>query len=91
MTKRHPPGVSEVHEPVSLYDAKTNLSELVDLASEGAEIIIMKSGKPMARLAPLARRHAPRVPGRGRGLWSAKASFDQPLPEKVLELFEPGS
>ncbi len=43
-----------VREAVSLYEAKTHLSELVELAAQGREIIIAKSGKPKARLMPLA-------------------------------------
>jgi len=39
---------------VNLYEAKTQLSGLVDRAAGGEEIIIAKAGKPMARLMPLA-------------------------------------
>jgi len=35
-----------VREPVSLYEAKTHLSELVEQAAQGREIVIAKSGKP---------------------------------------------
>ncbi len=78
-----------VREPVSLYDAKTHLSELVELAAQGQEITIAKSGKPKARLVPLApkdTRHL-RVPGKGKGkVWIAP-DFDAPLPPEVLRLF----
>jgi prevent-host-death family protein len=39
---------------VNLYEAKTQLSGLVDRAAGGEEIIIAKAGKPLARLMPLA-------------------------------------
>jgi len=39
---------------VNLYEAKTQLSSLVDRAAKGEEIIIAKAGKPFARLMPLA-------------------------------------
>ncbi len=42
-----------VRETVSLYQAKTQLSRLVDRAAEGEEIVISKSGRPRARLVPL--------------------------------------
>ena len=78
-----------VGEPVSLYDAKTRLSELVEQAAAGREIIIAKSGKPKARLVPLApkdTRHL-RIPGRGKGkVWIAP-DFDAPLPPDMLRLF----
>lgn len=38
---------------VSLYDAKTNLSALVDRAAAGEEIVITKNGVPQARIGPL--------------------------------------
>jgi prevent-host-death family protein len=39
---------------VNLYEAKTQLSALVDRAAKGEEIVIAKAGKPMAKLTPLA-------------------------------------
>ena len=39
---------------VSLYEAKTHLSRLVDEAANGETIIIAKAGKPMARLGPMS-------------------------------------
>ena len=46
---------------VSLYEAKTHLSRLVDEAAKGETIIIAKGGKPMARLGPMsAGRTLPR-------------------------------
>lgn len=78
-----------VREPVSLYDAKTHLSELVDRAAEGQEITITKSGKPKARLVPLApekTRHL-RKPGKGKGKVRITPDFDAPLPEPLLRLF----
>ena len=38
---------------INLYEAKTQLSSLVDRAAAGEEIVIAKAGKPMARLVPL--------------------------------------
>lgn len=80
----------KVREAVSLYEAKTNLSELVEQAAEGREIVITKSGKPKARLVPLApkdTRHL-RKPGlgKGRGMWIAD-DFDAPLTPEELRLW----
>ncbi len=41
---------------VTLYQAKTHLSGLVDRAAAGEEIVIAKNGVPQARLVPLASR-----------------------------------
>lgn len=54
---------------VSLYEAKTHLSKLVDEAAAGEEIIIAKNGKPMARLRPLEDAQAKKEP-RKLGLWN---------------------
>jgi prevent-host-death family protein len=84
-----PNAVRKMREPVSLYQAKTHLSELVEQAAKGREIVIAKSGKPKARLVPLApkdTRHL-RKPGGGKGrVWMAP-DFDAPLPAEVLKLF----
>jgi prevent-host-death family protein len=38
---------------VNLYEAKTQLSSLVERAAKGEEIVIAKAGKPVARLSAL--------------------------------------
>ncbi len=43
---------------VNLYEAKTQLSSLVDRAANGEEIIIAKAGKPMAKLVSIAPESA---------------------------------
>jgi prevent-host-death family protein len=72
---------------VNLYDAKTQLSRLVDRAADGEEIVIAKAGKPRARLVPLAKRTR-RKPGVWKGkLWIAR-DFDAPLPADILADFD---
>jgi prevent-host-death family protein len=71
---------------LNLYEAKTQLSALVEEAAAGAEIIIAKAGKPMARLVAI-RKTAKRKPGHGKGrIWIGK-DFDAPLPADVLDGF----
>jgi prevent-host-death family protein len=77
-----------VRETVSLYDAKTNLSALVDRAFGGEEFVIAKSGKPKALLLPLDDTRPLRRPGRGRGQWKVARDFDAALPGELLEAFE---
>lgn len=48
---------------VSLYEARTNLPDLVDRAAAGEEIVIAKNGMPFAKLVPLPNRGAPRKSG----------------------------
>ena len=40
---------------LNLYEARANLSRLVDEAANGESIIIAKDGKPLAALVPVAR------------------------------------
>lgn len=77
-----------VRETVSLYEAKTHLSRLIDRAAAGEEIVISKSGHPRARLVPLEDTRALRVPGRGKGQWRLRQDFDAPLPDDVIRDFE---
>ena len=73
---------------VNLYDAKTQLSQLVKEAAAGAEIIIAKAGQPMARLVPLAKETpVQRTPGRLKGQIWMSDDFDDPLPPDILAAF----
>jgi prevent-host-death family protein len=72
---------------VNLYEAKTQLSKLVDEAAAGGEIIIAKAGKAKARLVPLEPARRRRRPGGWEGqLWVAD-DFDEDLPAQVLAGF----
>ena len=75
---------------VDIHAVKAHLSRLVDAAAAGEEIIIAKSGKPLARLCPLAQEPRKRVLGRLRGKLIVPDDFDAPLPDEVIELFEKG-
>jgi prevent-host-death family protein len=78
------------NEQVNLYEAKTQLSSLVERAARGEVIVIAKAGKPMARLVSLATEpQQPRKPGQNLlGITYIDDDFDAPLPEDVLQDFE---
>ena len=76
---------------VNIHQAKTQFSRLVALVAGGEEVIIAKSGKPVARLVPYAIKGAVRRPGSMRGKIHIKKNFDAPLPKKLLEAFEGNS
>jgi prevent-host-death family protein len=66
---------------VSLYEAKTHLSKLVEEAAAGEEIVIAKNGKPLARLIGLAPA---KVAPRRLGLWDeANKNYDWDKWEKT--------
>lgn len=75
-------------KPVNIYDAKTRLSQLVDRAAAGEEIVIAKAGRPTARLVPLRAVHERRVPGNWAGRVVIAPDFDAPLPSGLVDDFE---
>ena len=43
---------------VGIFEAKTNLSRLIEQAEKGHEVIITRNGKPVAKLSPVTERAA---------------------------------
>ena len=72
-------------EMINVHEAKTQLSRLLERAHAGEEIVIAKSGKPIARLCPL-KAPAPRQPGLLHG--KVDDEFFEPLPEDELAVWE---
>jgi prevent-host-death family protein len=76
-------------QTVNIYEAKTQLSKLVDLASSGTDVVIARAGRPVARLTSLNDKQN-RLTGlgalKGKG-WIAE-DFDAPLPDEIQALFE---
>ena len=75
----------------NIYDAKSNLSALVQRAAEGEEIVIAKNGKPLAKLVPVepaGKKPGKRVPAGAMGITFISDDFDAPLPEEVMRAFE---
>lgn len=73
---------------VNIHAAKTHLSQLVEEAAAGEEIVIAKSGRPVARLAPLTRSRSKRKLGGLEGRLRIPEDFDAPLPDDILDEFE---
>ena len=65
----------------NIHEAKTRLSELLRRVLNGEEIIIAKSGRPIAILKPFEEPPERREPGSDGGLVAIHADFDLPLPE----------
>ena len=72
---------------VNLYEAKTQLSSLVEEAAEGERIVIAKNGVPRAMLVPMPRTTARRKPARALRVTYIAEDFDAPDPG-VAALFE---
>ena len=65
----------------NVHEAKTHLSKILARVMSGEQIIIAKSGKPIAVLSPFEEMPARRLPGNDTGKVIIKSNFDDPLPE----------
>jgi len=63
---------------INIHEAKTHLSRLVEDVAGGAEVLIAKGGKAMARLVPLRRDDTPRRPGLLKGKMRISDDFERP-------------
>jgi prevent-host-death family protein len=76
---------------VTIHQAKTNLSKLIERANAGEEIIIARDKEPVARLEPLKKRAGKRgLAGIMKDKWPdlPDAFFFDPLPEEELRMWE---
>jgi len=72
---------------VSLYDAKTRLSSLVEQASAGEEIVISKNGVPCAKLVPIGVRGVERKPANAMKVTYIADDFDAVDPA-ITDMFD---
>jgi prevent-host-death family protein len=76
---------------VNLYEAKTQLSSLVERAAKGEEIVIAKAGKPMARLCAVTMEEKlPEALPFGKNLLGITFISDDFYEDLPPELFENG-
>ncbi len=73
---------------VTVHKAKTTLSQLIERAHAGEEIVIARGDLPVARLVPIARRLPARRPGTLRGMVKITRDFFEPLPAGELAAWE---
>ncbi len=74
-------------ETVNIYDAKTRLSQLVDKAASGEDVVVSRNGKPLARITRLATPKRRIKYGVLKGKIKVAPDFDAPLPAEVLASF----
>ena len=79
-------------DQIGLFEAKTNLSSLVDRVIKGETIILSKRGKPVAVLSPYLETNE-ELPKTGwlKGKISIPEDFDRIMEDEIIELFEGGS
>jgi len=73
---------------INIYNAKTQLSKLIERAAAGKDVIIARGGKPVARLTRLAQPPRALRFGVLKGKVKVAKDFDAPLPAQVLAQFE---
>jgi prevent-host-death family protein len=65
-------------KPVNIHEAKTHFSKLIEKVEAGDEVVIARSGKPVAKLVPFRDEGTPRRLGTLRGkVWFAP-DWDSP-------------
>jgi prevent-host-death family protein len=73
---------------VNVHQAKTHLSRYLEEVEAGAEVVIAKAGKPIAKLSPVRGKRRRRKLGALDGKFKIPHDFDAPLPASVVAGFE---
>lgn len=77
-------------DAVNIYEAKTRLSQLVDQAAGGDDVVIGRHGKAVARLTRLAEPQARIRFGVLKGSLQVPDDFDDALPDEFVASFGAG-
>jgi antitoxin (DNA-binding transcriptional repressor) of toxin-antitoxin stability system len=72
---------------VTLVEATANIVQLLERVINGEEIIIFQSGQPIAHISPAKSDRQPRIPGQYAGRFIVPASFNDPLPDDIIDGF----
>jgi prevent-host-death family protein len=70
----------------NIQQARSKLSQLIERAVAGEEVVIRKAGKPIVSLVPYRAKRKPRRLGIWRGKVRIAADFDE-LPESLQAAF----
>jgi prevent-host-death family protein len=73
---------------INIFQAKAQLSKLIQMAENGEDVVIARAGKPVVRLTRLEPVKKPIVFGLMKGEIHVSDDFDDPLPPEVLAEFE---
>ena len=70
---------------VSVYEAKSKLSQMINKAMEGEEVVITRNGEDTVKLTPVPKK------SNWIGMWKGKIkvhdSFYEPLDKETLDYF----
>ena len=72
----------------NVQEARAHLSRLLKDVASGADVIIAKAGKPMARMSRIEASESRIRFGILKGKTKVSEDFDAPLPDDLLSEFE---
>ena len=73
---------------VTIHEAKTNLSRLIQSVEAGEDVLISRGPKPVARLVAVGAVNGERMPGLLKGVLNVGPEFFLPLPADELAVWE---
>ena len=75
-------------KPVSVHEAKTHLSRLIERAEAGEDVVIARGKTPVVRLVAITAPKVDRRFGAMKGRAKVSAEFFEPLPDDELAAWE---
>lgn len=69
---------------VNIHEAKTHLSRLLAKVAQGEEVVIARSGEPIAKIVAIEPRGARRVLGQDADAIIVADDFDAPLDPETM-------
>lgn len=74
---------------VSVQDLQQNPAAVLDRVEAGEHVVVVREGRPVAELRPVAPAcSGPRPFGLAAGAFAVPDDFDAPLPDDILQGFE---
>jgi prevent-host-death family protein len=74
---------------IAVEDINQNFSQFLERIETGESVVILKSGKPIAKMMPYGKTAGQIRPfGLCKGEFSVPDNFDETLPEQIIEEFE---
>jgi prevent-host-death family protein len=70
---------------VNMLEAKSRLSQLVQAALDGEEVILARNGEPVARITRYARVTGRRKPGAFKGAIRMGREWDSPATNEMVD------
>lgn len=69
---------------VSIYEAKTHLSKLIEAVERGEEVIVARRNKPVAKIVPVGTHRGTRIGGLAGRPFKLGKDFDSPAKSAAL-------